>query len=153
MTVAVAQPIRIVLVDDDPAQARLLAHILTSAHRGGVELQTHSNPRHALADMETHGVDVLVTDLDMPDLTGLDMLRCAIGRNPCAQVIIMTCAATSTSLIEALDAGASDYLIKPVVRADVIALVDQAIARLERWRSAVAGTLELQRLAREAGDL
>jgi DNA-binding NtrC family response regulator len=150
MTVATAQPIRVVVVDDDPAQVRLLAHILTSALRDRVELHTYNDPRQALADMGAHGVDVLVTDLDMPDLTGLDMLRAAKGRNPCAQVLIMTCAATSTSLIEALDLGASDYLIKPVVRSQLIELVEQAIARLDRWRTAVAGTLELQRLARDA---
>lgn len=132
--------LRIVLVDDDPAQARLYHDVLKRRFDSAVELATFIDSRRAAEHLDDHLVDVLITDLRMPNVDGLELIRIVRNRSNNAQVLVMTASSTADSLIDAAEAGASDYLLKPFSNDVLIDLVCQAQERLARWRAALAGT-------------
>ncbi len=137
-------PARVLLVEDDPAQARLYRRILERAF-ADLRLNVFEDSASAAEYLESHFVDVLITDLQMPGIDGLELLRRVKQRSPHAQVLILTAASTAEKLVEAASLGASDYLLKPFENGDLINFVEQAQRRLERWRAALAGTLHRRR--------
>jgi DNA-binding NtrC family response regulator len=145
-----SHPAKLVLIDDDRAMVRLLAAIIHRSFRHDIEMQTYSDPALAQDCLERDLVDIVVTDLEMPQINGLEILRIAKSRNPCAQVVLVTGHSCVDALLEALEHGASDYLLKPVDKALFLQLIGDALARVARWREALAGTLSGIQATRDA---
>jgi DNA-binding NtrC family response regulator len=103
--------------------------------------------REALVRLAAEPVDLVVTDLRMPDVDGLAVLRAARARDPAPEVVVMTAFATAESAVEAMKAGAADYVTKPFSM-DELRL---RVRRLAAQRSAEARSAWL--LARLAPDL
>jgi len=138
-------PITLLLVEDDEAQLRLFAHLLLRSFGTDINLLQAADSETASAIIESRHVDVLLTDLALPGHDGLTLLRQIKQRNRSAQAILMTAYSTSNALLEALDTGAVDYVLKPVDHGLLLRLVRQAQQRIARWREALAGTFELMR--------
>jgi DNA-binding NtrC family response regulator len=141
----------LLLVDDDPDMVRLLARIVDRSFGDRMELHSLTDPKEARRWIEDNVVDILVTDLEMPGVSGLELLRWAKRKNPCAQVFFVTGHSTLEALTDALELGATDYLLKPFDQAELIALVEDAENRLRRWREALAGTVAARHGAPVAG--
>lgn len=141
MTANVNLAPKVLLIDDDPTMVRLLTKIIERSFSGRLELVSQTDPHQARAWIEDNVVDVLLTDLEMPAVNGLQLLRCAKHRNPSAQVFFITGHSTLHALTEALEFGATDYLLKPIDQAELIELLETALKRVHRWRQALAGTL------------
>jgi two-component system response regulator PilR (NtrC family) len=105
-----AQTTRVLVVDDERSMRELLAIVLK---REGYEVMLAENGRMAVAALERGGIDLLVSDIKMPDMTGLDVLRAAKAADPGIEAIMVTAFASQETAIEALRLGACDYLIKP----------------------------------------
>lgn len=135
----------LLLVDDDESMVRLLSRIIERSFGGRIRLQALTDAAVALSWLESNLADILVTDLEMPGVNGLELLQCAKRRNPCAQVLLITGHSTLNALIDALEFGATDYLLKPIDQAELIALVEDAEKRLRRWREALSGTVASRR--------
>ncbi len=131
----------LLLVDDDPSMVRLLAKIINRSFDGRIRLHSLTDPKKARQWIEQNLVDILVTDLEMPGVSGLELLRSAKRKNPCAQVLFVTGHSTLDTLTDALELGATDYLLKPFDQVELIGLVEDAERRLRRWRRALAGTM------------
>ena len=100
---------RILVVDDEPDMVENCVRILRS---GGHRCVTTTDPRQALDLLERERPDVLLTDLKMPDVDGMALLRRAHDLDPVMPVIVITGFATIESAVEAVKAGAFDYLPK-----------------------------------------
>lgn len=135
------EEIRIVLAEDDPAQARLYAEVLNRKLGGSFHLEMFCDAVQAARHLQTHLIDVLITDLQMPNVDGLKLIRSAKERHRGVQVIVLTACSTTDSLIDAADLGAADYLMKPFSHGLLVDVVEQAADRVRRWRSALADTL------------
>lgn len=138
-------PVRVLLVDDDPDMVELLKGIIQQGFSADVQIRTAQDPREARRQLETELVDLLITDLEMPGISGLDLLRCAKRRNAWTQVLLVTGHSSLNALTNAMDLGASDYLLKPVNPVEVEEVVTGILSRLCRWRLALAGTLASDR--------
>lgn len=101
---------RILLADDDSALRRILDFKLTQA---GYLVTAVEDGMLALATLRDADFDLLLTDMKMPRLNGIELLREAKHLNPHLQVILMTAFATVPQAVEAVKAGAFDYLTKP----------------------------------------
>jgi len=102
-------PARILLVDDEPDMLENCSRILS---RQGHTCMTAANGREALAILEREQPDVLVTDLKMPEMDGMALLRHAHELDPTLPVIMLTAFATIESAVAAVKEGAFDYLPK-----------------------------------------
>jgi CheY-like chemotaxis protein len=140
MSVQTNRPASVLLADDDPAQVRLWRHVLRSGLAEDTPIEVMTDPLAAVTYVQNHMVDILVTDLSMPGIGGLDLLCCLKARNQCAQGVLITGTSTIESLLASIDLGSVDYLLKPFQPEVLVELVRQADARLQRWRVALAGT-------------
>jgi DNA-binding NtrC family response regulator len=134
----------LLVVDDDPNMLALLRHTIKQPFGDHIDIHSVTDSKMALAWIENNIVDILVTDLDMPDVNGLELLRHAKHKNPCCQVIFVTAHTTLNALIIALEGGATDYLLKPLDRAQLTELVADAQKRVRRWRHALAASVPRQ---------
>ena len=142
MTTAVQEKkkTKLLLVDDDPAMVRLLAKVIDRSFGDDMEMQSLTDPTKARDAIESDLIDILVTDLEMPGINGLGLLRCAKRRNALTQVLFITGHSSLDALSDALELGATDYLLKPLDQAELVELLEQAQKRVQRWRQALAGT-------------
>ncbi|MBC7601240.1 MAG: response regulator [Ramlibacter sp.] len=106
---AVALP-RLLIVDDEEANMRALCETIAAC---GYETTGALGGAHALAMLEASKFDLLLTDLRMPDIDGLELLRLATQRDPSLVAILMTGHGSIANAVEAMQAGALDYIIKP----------------------------------------
>ncbi len=100
---------RILVVDDEPKLGRVVAEML---ELDGHDVARSTGGKDALARL-AEPFDVVVTDLRMPEVDGLAVLRAARARVPPAEVVLMTAYGTAESAVEAMKAGAADYVTKP----------------------------------------
>jgi two-component system response regulator PilR (NtrC family) len=101
---------RILVVDDERSMRELLAIVLK---REGYDVLLAENGRTAIGLLEKETVDVLISDIKMPDLSGVDVLREAKRIDPDILGIMITAFASTDTAVEAMRLGACDYLSKP----------------------------------------
>ena len=102
---------RVLVVDDEPTARRSLAWLLCDA---GYEVMTAPDGAEALATLDQARVDVLLTDLRMPGVDGLDLLRRGRILDPDLTVVMMTAHGDVTDAVRAMSEGAFWYVRKPV---------------------------------------
>ena len=101
----------IVILDDNPGSLELLS---TALAREGVTIHTASRPSAALDLVRQHRPQLVLTDLVMPEMTGLDVLNRIMDFAPATDVVLMTAHYTTETAVEAIRNGAADYLEKPI---------------------------------------
>ena len=102
---------RIFVFDDD---ADSLQSVAATLRRDGFEVLPFADPKEGLSRLAEEGGDAVVTDLRMPGLTGLEVLRHVTKSHPGVPVVVLTAYGTVEGAVEAVRAGASDFLLKPV---------------------------------------
>ncbi|MDM8539333.1 sigma-54 dependent transcriptional regulator, partial [Desulfobacterales bacterium HSG17] len=128
---------KILVVDDESIIRENLERILKEEK---YSVSSVDNGTDALAILETTDMDVVLLDLNLPDLSGLDVLRKAKVLDPELMVIVITGYASVDSAVEALKLGAYDYIKKPF-KADVIKLIVRLAFEAQQLRKKV-GSLE-----------
>jgi diguanylate cyclase (GGDEF)-like protein len=106
------EPKRILLVEDNPADARLMVEYLTDAGAGAVELQHADRISAALKSLNEQSFDVVLLDLSLPDGSGLDTVLRICAADPQMPVIVLTGLEDDVLALAAVHAGAQDYLVK-----------------------------------------
>jgi DNA-binding NtrC family response regulator len=101
---------RVLVVDDDPDTREVCAEALG---REGYEIVTAESGRSAETVLRSSAVDVAVTDLRMPEMGGLEVLRAAKEADPDTVVVLITAFPTVDTAVEAMKFGAAEYLVKP----------------------------------------
>jgi DNA-binding NarL/FixJ family response regulator len=132
------QPLKILLIEDSAAEARLIRELLAEAPEGRVDLHHSASLATGLETLTEDGADVVLLDLSLPDSHGLETLRsvrAAVSRIP---VIVLTGSDEEELALSAVEKGAQDYLVKGQVDG-------KAILRAARYAIARARTLEALR--------
>ena len=127
----------ILVVDDNRSIAEFCRVALTEA---GHSVITAHSTEEALEALERHPIDIILSDIRMPGVSGMDLLRMVSkGPHP-PSVILMTGFATVASAVEALKMGAYDYIEKPFGRDRLVSLVERLIqARIQRTENLLLG--------------
>ncbi len=134
------RPVRLLLVDDDPSILRLVRLIVERSFPDQVFVTVAEDPQIARQLIERSPVDIVITDMEMPGVNGLEIVRCAKRRNAYTQVLMLTGHSTVDSLLDAMELGATDYLLKPLDKEEFVAVLAETMNRLTRWRKALSGT-------------
>jgi len=106
-------PEAILVADDEPGVRESLAEILRDA---GYEVQAAADGTAALAALDARDFGLVITDIRMPGADGIAVLKRAQEVSPQTLVLVMTAHGSVETAVEALRAGATDYILKPVVR-------------------------------------
>ena len=119
----------VLLVDDDPAVAKVLGALLTQA---GLTTYPARDGQEALALLASKPVDVVVSDVRMPGMDGLQVLAEVSRGWPDIPVILLTAHGTVPLAVEAMKAGAADFVLKPFDREEILFTVRKALLRAHR---------------------
>jgi len=115
---------RVILAEDDPAIAEPLARALG---REGYDVQVHD---HGQGAIDAAGqADLVVLDLGLPDMDGLDVARALRNQGLTVPILVLTARADEVDLVVGLDAGADDYVTKPFRLAELLARVRALLRR------------------------
>ncbi len=135
------QPL-LVVVDDEQG---ILDVISRFARRAGFDVVTCSGGREALAQTRARHADLLMADLRMPEVGGLDVLRAIRETDPQCQTVLMTGYASVDTAVEAIKLGAMDYLSKPIDFGRLELILTGVRDELDRRRSVLAMESDLAR--------
>ena len=121
--------LRLLVIDDESQNLGLIESAL---EQQGLEILTASNPEVGLALFKEKRPEIVLLDLVMPKINGMDLLEQIIANDPGAEVILMTGYYSAESAVEAIRKGAADYLTKPL---DVGKLRDRVFTLVNEHRS------------------
>jgi len=118
---------RILLVDDEP---NILATVAPLLRGRGYDVVSAMNGRAALDTFERESPDLLVLDLGLPDMNGIDVCR-QIRQTSGAPILVLSARGAEGDKVKALDAGADDYVTKPFGAEELLARIRAALRRVE----------------------
>lgn len=104
-------PVKLVAIDDDPQSLELIHDAL---EQDGLEIRTATDPEEGLSLIQRTHPEIVLLDLVMPGLSGMDLLRKIMEQDPGTDVVLLTGHYSTDSAVEAVQKGACDYLTKPV---------------------------------------
>ena len=138
---------RILVVDDETAQMKALCNTLQD-HQ--YQTTGYSAPKEALAAVREHEFDLILADLMMPEMDGITFLKAALEVNPNLVGVLMTGQGTIDTAVNAMKAGAVDYILKPFKLSAILPVLSRALA----IRQLRIENLELtRRVAQHAAEL
>ena len=117
---------RILIIDDEEIVRASCSRLLLPE---GYSVKTADNAKSGLALLETHSFDLVLTDMKMPDMDGIEVLRNIKEKWPETEVIIMTGYGTVKTAVRAMKIGVFDYIEKPFTPDDLLPLVSKALER------------------------
>lgn len=124
----------VLIVEDDPAAGRYMALALGEEYDC---VRTASGGTEALLAMESKAADLAILDLGLPDMDGLELLVLLKQRWPEVAVVFVTAAASIATVVEAVQRGAINYLVKPVAPAVLLAASRKALATSSTLQSSI----------------
>src|SRR6185436_12275170 len=132
----------LVVIDDEQG---ILDVVSRFAQRAGYEAVAFSTGREAIAQLQVRRADLVLVDLRMPDVGGLDVLRAIRDIDPRCQAVLMTGYASVETAVDAIKLGATDYLSKPLDFPRLEQLLTGVRDDLERRRSLLSIESDLAR--------
>ncbi|MDN3511438.1 MAG: diguanylate cyclase [Candidatus Jettenia sp. CY-1] len=134
------EPIRILIVDDEEIIRDLLYDVLSQT---GYKVKIAINGRDAVKQIENEPFEIVITDLRMPGVSGIELLQYVLKMNPDVCVLIMTAYGTIESAVNAMKLGAYDYICKPFELEEMKIIVEKAVER--QWLLRESRMLEFYR--------
>ncbi len=119
-------PAEILLVEDDPS---LLAGMLLNLQTEGYLITAAPRGKLALSQCETRKFDLIILDLMLPDIDGLDIIRTLRGRGDLTPILILSARGDVDVKVQGLEAGADDYMTKPFELMELLARVTAILRR------------------------
>lgn len=142
-------PIRVLIIDDEKDFVEMFALRLQEQ---GEKVSTAFSGKDGLALLGTTAIDVVILDIKMPGMDGIDTLREIKKKYPLVEVILLTGHGSAETAVEGMKLGAFDYLMKPADFADIKAKMDNARKRKDEQEERIRKAEE-RLLLRRSGDI
>ena len=120
------EKLRLMLVDDEE---RFLSTTQKLLSRKGYDIYTATSGAEALENLRAHNIHVVILDVKMPGMDGIETLKAIKRTYPLVEVIMLTGHATVESAVDGLKSGATDYLMKPTDVQDLIVKAEEAFEK------------------------
>ncbi|MFT3837256.1 MAG: sigma-54 dependent transcriptional regulator [Myxococcaceae bacterium] len=143
-------PVRVVVIDDDRDLLKAISRLL---ERSGFSVDAVFDPVEGLSAASEPGVDVVLSDVQMPNLTGMDLLKELKNRKVGAEVVLVTGHGSIDAAVEALKLGAFDYFTKPFTDHDRLVRTLQNAAAQRRLKSRTAQLEQMLEVKENFEDL
>ena len=131
---------RILSVDDEPHMLKLLERIITE--KTPYQVTTTSNSLEVPSLLEQNSYDLILADLKMPGMDGMDILRLVKEKERFEEVVMITAFGSLETAIEALSLGVFDYITKPFKKEQIIFTINRAM----RWQGMKRESAEISRI-------
>ncbi|MCL6602060.1 MAG: response regulator [Paenibacillus sp.] len=121
----------ILIVDDEPRTRQGIKQTLEVWAAGNYRIETANNGVEALERLQHETIHLLITDVRMPEVTGLDLIRSLHGNARRPQIVVISGYAEFQYVQQALQLGAVNYLLKPLDKKELLEVVEEALKREE----------------------
>ncbi|MBI2957448.1 MAG: response regulator [Chloroflexi bacterium] len=149
-----SKPIKVLMIEDNPADARLMKEVLGGEGPGAFDLEGREELSTGLQRIDEGGIDVVLLDLNLPDSRGLDSFARTILKAPQIPIVVLTSLDDEALATRAVRNGAQDYLVKGKVDHEQVArALRYAVARGASARDRQQIARETKRLALISGEL
>src|SRR5262249_9442432 len=148
MRAADESAVSLVAIDDDPASLELISDALEQAH---LNIFTATDPQGGLGLIREKRPEIVLLDLMMPGVSGMELLEKTLAFSPESEVILVTGHYSTESAVEAIRKGASDYITKPLSLPQLRQRIDALIGSAQRRRAAARLDCELLRASEFEG--
>lgn len=145
-----ANNMRLLLIEDNPGDARLVAELLKDCNNSAFELTVSETLGAGMAELASGHFDVVISDLNLPDNSGFSGIETLAVMNPEIPIIVLTSNSDEKLGIQALQKGASDYLVKGQVTSN---LISRSIRYSIERKNETLKLVEASRLAEERQSL
>jgi DNA-binding NtrC family response regulator len=126
---------KILIIDDED---EILLSLKKNLMLEGYNVETCNDSVKALEMIKNEKFHIVLTDIVMPNMDGVEVLKAAKAYDALTQVIMMTGYATMEMTIQSLECGANDYILKPFKSIEfIIEIIEHSIKKLERWRESI----------------
>ena len=132
---------RVLVVDDEEAITLLLQKVLT---KNGYQVDVANSAAYAQFLVNKQKYHIMLSDIKMPEMDGLELLREVRQRDPLIQVVMMTSGVRMSKTLTALELGAADFIMKPLDMEEVLMIVRQCGNKLKRWQDALLTSYHLR---------
>ena len=122
---------RLLIVDDEAGMCEFLEIML---QKNGYQVCSRQSAREAVKDLETGTFDLVISDINMPAMSGLELLRLIKEKSPGTEVIMITAYASPETAIEAMKRGAYDYITKPFNNDEILLTIEKALKNSQLQR-------------------
>ena len=134
--------LHIMVVDDEQSMCEFLEIILL---RNNYQVSCFTDAFAAVSSLETTNYDLVISDIKMPMMSGLEMLRTVKKKSPTTEMIMITAFASTTSVIEAMKNGAFDYINKPFKVDEILLTIEKALKNSQLQRENLRLHKELEK--------
>jgi two-component system chemotaxis response regulator CheY len=117
---------RVLIVDDAQFMRTMLQDIFTSS--GWQVIAEADNGEQAIAEYEIHQPDLVTMDVVMPEMGGIDALKQILLNDPAARIVVCSALGQKKLILDAIQAGAKDFIVKPFQKAQVLEVVERVIS-------------------------
>ena len=139
-----AQKNRVLIVDDEEAITLLLKMVI---EKDGFQVDMANSAASALFLINKQKYHIVMSDIMMPDMDGLELLREIRKKDPMIQMVMMTAGVTMSKTLTALELGAADFILKPLDMEEVLLVIRLCGAKLKRWQGAIRAAYHQRQLA------
>lgn len=116
---------KILVVDDSPTMRRIIIGNLSRL--GHTDVVEGENGRSGLEQVDRGGVDLIITDWDMPEMDGIAFARAVRGRGATMPILMVTTHAATQDIVQAIEAGVSTYVVKPFTQESLREKIDSLL--------------------------
>ncbi|QNU66132.1 response regulator [Ruminiclostridium herbifermentans] len=129
------QKYKVLIVDDEEG---IVAALKNNLALEGYMIDNALNAEDAYLKIKKDKYHIVLADIEMPEMDGIELLKQIKSYDALTQVIMMTGSSTMDKILRSLEFGANDYILKPFISVDyVIQIIDYSIQKLERWRDSI----------------
>ena len=118
---------QVLIVDDALFMRTMLRDIFESA--GWQVIAEAENGEQAIAAYTSHQPDLVTMDVVMPEMGGIDALKTILNENPDAQIVVCSALGQKNLILDAINAGAKDFIVKPFQTSQVLEVVERVISK------------------------
>lgn len=132
--------LKVLVIDDDLAMTEILNYQLSS---NGLEVKVVNDGQTGLDSIDIYKPNIIILDLLMPEIDGWEVCRTIRSKNQ-IPILILSAVDNPIRIADALDAGADDYLIKPVTSTSLIAHINNLVRRSEKLNNQIDNKNQIQ---------
>ena len=118
---------KVLIVDDEIPEQRHLSDILYRSFPGSVTVQCADNGKEAVSQASLWNPDIILMDIEMPQMNGIEATKLILDNNPNCRIIFVTAYSLFEYAREAVKLRVSDYILKPVVKDEVVSDIEKAL--------------------------
>ncbi len=123
---------KVLIVDDE---VDIVSILKSQLEKSGYKVADFHNGSDALKYIEEHPVDLVISDIRMPGINGTELFFKIRQIDPFVQIIIISAYPDLETITRMLEAGATDYIVKPFKLEYIKGIVEETFSKIERWRS------------------